>query len=97
VPVEQPRRFPPPWTAEETEACFIIKDRNGLAVAYVYFEEEPGRRTAAGVLTRDEARRIAVNMAKLPGLLGVPASPEANSIHGGRPNSGHDAVARKTL
>jgi hypothetical protein len=49
-----PRRFPPPWTAEETDACFIVKDGNGQALAYLYFEDEPGRRTAlprpAGVL-----------------------------------------------
>ena len=36
------RRFPPPWTVEETDACFIVKDRGGLSLAYVYFEEEPG-------------------------------------------------------
>ena len=58
------RRFPPPWTAEETEACFIVRDANGQALAYVYFEEEPGRRAAAHLLTRDEARRIAANIAK---------------------------------
>jgi hypothetical protein len=40
------RRFPPPWTVEETDACFIVKDRGGMSLAYVYFEEEPGRRAA---------------------------------------------------
>lgn len=65
-----PRRFPPPWTIEESNnACFIVRDKNGQALAYVYFEDEPGRGTAASLLTHDEARRIAANIAKLLVLL----------------------------
>jgi hypothetical protein len=63
------RVFPPPWSVEETDACFIARDANGQALAYVYFEDEPGRRAAAKLLTRDVARRIAANIAKLPELL----------------------------
>ena len=57
------RRFQPPWSVEEQPACFIVRDHNGQALAYVYFEDEPGRRSAAKLLSKDEARRIAVNIA----------------------------------
>jgi hypothetical protein len=53
------RRFPPPWTIEELDARFVVRDHDGQALAYVYYEEEPGRRSAAKLLTKDEARRIA--------------------------------------
>jgi hypothetical protein len=53
------RRFPPPWTIEEHGESFIANDGNGQALGYFYFEEEPGRRSAAKPLTRDNARRMA--------------------------------------
>jgi hypothetical protein len=63
------RRFPAPCAVEEQPACFVAKDHAGQKLAYVYFEEEPGRRSAAKLLTKDEARRIAAKFARLPELL----------------------------
>jgi hypothetical protein len=69
---EPERRFPPPWSVDDPDMklgqdCFIIRDRNGQALARVYFEGEPGRRSAAHLLTRDEAGRIAVNIRQAAG------------------------------
>ena len=66
------RRFPARWTIDDNGSCLIVRDHNGQALAYVYFEEDPGRRTAANLLARDEARRIAANIAKLPVLVKRP-------------------------
>jgi hypothetical protein len=33
------RRFPPPWSVEELEACFVVRDHDGQQLAY----QESGR------------------------------------------------------
>jgi hypothetical protein len=64
------RGFPSPWTLDEDQdACFIVRDANGQALGYFYFEEDAGRRLAGKLLTKNEARRIATNFARLPELL----------------------------
>jgi hypothetical protein len=63
------RRFPAPGTAEEESACFVVRDHSGQQLAYVYFEDEPGPRSAGKMLSQDEARRIGVSIAKLPELV----------------------------
>jgi hypothetical protein len=52
------RRFPAPWSAELTPNRFIVREANGQQLAYVYYESESGRRSAAKLLSEDEARRM---------------------------------------
>jgi hypothetical protein len=64
-----PPHFPPPWSAEPQPNYYVVRDANGHQIAYVYYSNEPDRRSAAKLPTKDEARRIAANVAKLPELL----------------------------
>jgi hypothetical protein len=64
------RHFPPPWTVEKIAGGFKVCDANGQSLAYVYSSENPNDAFMRKVLTLDEARRIAANIAKLPVLLG---------------------------
>jgi len=60
-----------------------VSNSAGQQLAYVYFEEEPGRRSAAKLLTKDEARRIAVNLpASLSGAkAAVVSDKQRNDVH----------------
>jgi hypothetical protein len=67
---EPPRRFSAPWRADKTAGGYVVRDANGQALAYLYSPDNEDEAGQAKVLTKDEARRIALNMARLPELLG---------------------------
>jgi K+/H+ antiporter YhaU regulatory subunit KhtT len=66
---ESPRRFPAPWRADKVSGGYVVRDANGQAIAYLYSRENEAEARQAKVLTADEARRIATNIARLPELL----------------------------
>ena len=76
-PIPTGRRFPHPWSTIEHADNIEVLDATGQQLAFVYFEDDPIRRSALRRLNRDDARRLAGNIAKLPLLLGaVPRVPE---------------------
>jgi hypothetical protein len=64
-----PRRFPAPWHADPMPGGYVIRDAHGQALAYLYSRDNEAEARQAKVLTKDESRRIAVNIARLPELL----------------------------
>ena len=71
------RRFPPPWRVEQIPGGYKVRNATGQALAYVYGREDRADADTANVLTMDEARRVAANIAKLPNCLA--ANPESES------------------
>jgi hypothetical protein len=48
-----PRRFPP-WSVEDLGSAFVVIDSGGQKLAYVYYEEEPGRRLVGKLLNNND-------------------------------------------
>jgi hypothetical protein len=66
APPIEGHRFPAPWRAAELAESFMVCDASGHPLAYVYFDDEPTRRSSTNRLTRDEVWRVALGIPKLP-------------------------------
>jgi hypothetical protein len=65
-PEEMTGRFPRPWRVVEHSASFTVQDATGQNVAWFYFRNDPGIAQSVAVLFKEEARRRAMNFARLP-------------------------------
>ena len=70
------RPFAKPWKLEEQDESFQIRDAAGRILAYVYFGDEPTRRNFFKRLSKDDARRLAQQILRLPELVRI-----AKGIH----------------
>jgi hypothetical protein len=65
------RRFMRPWKVIEHDVSYEVQDAAGLPLASVYFENETIRQSSPRRLSKDEARRVAAQIARLPTLLRI--------------------------
>lgn len=66
----------PPLSVVEEPTCFVVSDHSGQKLAHVDFEHDLARRLDAKLPTKADARRIADNIANLPGLITKSAGPK---------------------
>jgi hypothetical protein len=69
-PLQNHHAVSPRLGANKVPGGYVVRDANGQALAYLYSRDNEDEARQAKVLTKDEARRIAVNIAPLPELLG---------------------------
>jgi hypothetical protein len=65
------RRFMRPWKVIEHDESYEVQDAVGLPLASVYFENATIRQSSTRRLSKDEARRVAAQIARLPTLLRI--------------------------
>jgi hypothetical protein len=66
--MSESRRFPKPWTVERIAGGYLVRDGNGMPLAYVYGRDAERISVSEQKLTADEARRISKLIARLPEL-----------------------------
>ena len=60
-----------PWSVTEHDGAYEVRDAAGLNLATVHFEDDPARQSHLSRLSKDEARRVAAQIARLPKLLRI--------------------------
>lgn len=63
------RRFPSPWKIEEATESYVVTDAMGQRLAFVYFEDEPQRRSIMKRISKDDAWQLARAITRIPALL----------------------------
>jgi hypothetical protein len=63
--------FKPPWTlVRENSECYVVKDANGVTLAWLYCRDDAQRYSfGVGKLSSDEARRIGRAIARIPEIM----------------------------
>jgi hypothetical protein len=73
--------LPAAWRVDKIPGGCVVRDANGQALACVCSRENEAEARQAKVLTNDKARRIAINIAQLPELLGKQSAIEITTAY----------------
>ncbi len=74
------RHFPPPWSVEDIDAAFVVKDSSGQKLAYVYYEEELGGFNTTAMSRRRFAAVGRLSSLKLKAAVGSPQRPPCKVV-----------------
>jgi hypothetical protein len=67
---QEKRRFPPPWRVEQTPGGFAVYDANRRRLAWTCGRDDRQQNASDDQhMTTDEARRIALAIARIPELM----------------------------